>query len=144
MPPLCLPLMAPNPIAGLLRSLFGGERRPDPEEQLTAQLVSFYVSQAYREARLAGDNPDYGPIYELEAACLAAIDAAGTGAAINSGGFSYGYGGQFEFNGPDARALFESIKDIIMNSEITRGSTATPLFGVANDAPHEDIFLTPR
>lgn len=141
--PLCLPLMASNPIAGFFRSLFGGERHPDPEE-LTAQSVFFYVSQAYRDAHLMGDNPDYGPIRELEAACLAAIAAAGTGHAFNGGGFSSGYGEQFSFNGPDARALYESTKDILMNSEITRGGKATLLFGDANDAPHEDILLTPR
>jgi hypothetical protein len=145
MPPLCLPLMS-NPVIGFLRSIFGGGRNDRPSEA-EMQSVSFYISDDYRYARLQGENPDYGPVRELEAACFAAIAAAGTGPGgrqLDPGGFSPGYGGEFEFSGPDARALFDSIKDIIMNSEITRGGEATLHFGYEDFSQHEDIPLGPR
>jgi hypothetical protein len=108
---MCLPLMA-NPVTGFLRAIFGGEKPRAPDE-LTAQSVSFYVAREYREAHLLGENPDYGPARKLAADCLAAINAAGvgTGHSINSGGFSPEYGGQFEFFGPDARAIFDCIRE---------------------------------
>lgn len=142
MPPVCLPLMASNPIAGFLRSLFGGENRAESDEFPTHSVL-FYVSDDYREAHLNGADPEYGPVRELEAACLAAIAAAGTGDPYDPGGFTEGYGGQFQFNGPDARALFASIEDLVRNSEITRGGEATLVFGIENNAAHEDIPLAP-
>ncbi|MBL8565661.1 MAG: hypothetical protein JNM89_08095 [Hyphomicrobiaceae bacterium] len=105
-----------------------------------AVIVQF---TGYGEQFFKPGNRDLEPLARLQLEIEGTLAVEGTGVLDGHEIAIDGSEGTFYFYGPDARALFESIEEILDTSPITRGGTATLVFGdpADDDAPAEMVRL---
>lgn len=105
-----------------------------------AVIVHFtgYGAQYFKDG-----NRDLAPLDRLQLELEGTLAVEGTGILDGNEMAIDGSEGAFYFYGADARALFESIEDILDASPITKGGTATLVFGDVTDenTPSEMVKL---
>lgn len=109
---------------------------------MTDQAV-FVQFTGYGAQYFKPGNLDLEPLNRLQLEIEGTLAVEGTGIMDGHEIAVDGSEGTFYFYGPDARALFDSIAEILDNSPITRGGTATLVFGdpADDDAPAEMVRL---